>query len=230
MNTKKLKWAEALVAIVCGFDGWSRNFFGEWNSRLGHKGLTCSLLVQLKTLNRVTTQNSLGPSLVCLVCLVRLSAVPEQNKSRNLWLHFHQSHRTNSLIYKEKEKCIISLKLPRPGVAIAEDLSVFSNCDKDIHNIQRKHKPCTFPFINHDKIINACLNISKYCKYWCIHQFKNWRTLIFTLFCFPPLVGDDKIKCCRGGASNCGTELLINWSEKVARHRGKISVTQHLQI
>ena len=117
MNTKKLKWAEALVAIVCGFDGWSRNFFGEWNSRLGHKGLTCSLLVQLKTLNRVTTQNSLGPSLVCLVCLVclvRLSAVPEQNKSRNLWLHFHQSHRTNSLIYKEKEKCIISLQVAPP--------------------------------------------------------------------------------------------------------------------
>ena len=152
MNTKKLKWAEALVAIVCGFDGWSRNFFGEWNSRLGHKGLTCSLLVQLKTLNRVTTQNSLGPSLVrlvCLVCLVCLSACPRSPSRTNLaisgFISTSPIGQTPSFIKKKKNASFLC-KLPRPGVAIAEDLSVFSNCDKDIHNIQRKHKPCTFCF------------------------------------------------------------------------------------
>ena len=115
MNTKKLKWAEALVAIACGFDGWSRNFFGEWNSRLGHKGLTCSLLVQLKTLNRVTTQNSLGPSLVCLVCL---SACPRSPSRTNLaisgFISTSPIGQTPSFIKKKKNASFL-WSCPAPG-------------------------------------------------------------------------------------------------------------------
>ena len=111
-----------------------QKLFWKWNRSLGHKGLTCSLLVQLKTLNRVTTQNSLGPS------LVRLSACPRSPSRTNLaisgFISTSPIGQTPSFIKKKKNASFL-WKLPRPGVAIAEDLFVFSDCDKDIQNFQR---------------------------------------------------------------------------------------------